>query len=153
MFGLQIVAVCCSRLLTLAGKDVSLLEKRDLMKEQIVLPGLSQPKISSTQSSPCLDKKDSLDLKLCHTFDSFTPLRRDHQLRMSRSQNLLSDFCSTSSGGSIQLSSVHSEPALDEGMAGGTEPINEEAEKIAHAMAQTEYSEEVLDKVKSYKVI
>ena len=153
MFGLQIVAVCCSRLLTLAGKDVSLLEKRDLMKEQIVLLGLSQPKISSTQSSPCLDKKDSLDLKLCHTFDSFTPLRRDHQLRMSRSQNQLSDVCSTSSGGSIQLTSVHSEPALDEGVAGGTEPINEEAEKIAHAMAQTEYSEEVLDKVKSYKVI
>ena len=42
---------------------------------------------------------------------------------------------------------------LNNGVMGGTETIDEEAERVAQAMAATEYETEVLETVETYKVL
>ena len=54
----------------------------------------------------------------------------------------------TSSRENVQLS----DGVMGDGGSGGDEKIDQDAETVAQAMAQTEYSKDVLDKVTSYKV-
>ena len=72
-------------------------------------------------------------------------------MRISYSQNRLSDFGSTTSSGE-NIQQIEGVTGEGGGGSGGGEEVDKEAEMVAQSMAQTEYSKDVLDKVTSYKV-